>query len=146
MEQPNIPLDERKNFSDRLKTSLRENNISPRPAAFARGFNVRAEGSSVTAHAARKWLVGKAIPTQERILILSRWLNVNAAWLRFGDAENTDFLDGNGFDEHLSEHESVLVKGIIALSKPSQAVVQDLVESLRRLEGALGPQKKRSRE
>src|SRR5690606_21037889 len=31
-----------------------------------------------------KWLVGEAIPTQEKIRALATWLGVSAEWLRFG--------------------------------------------------------------
>lgn len=36
--------------------------------------------------AARKWLKGEAIPTQDKIHILARWIGVSPQWLRFGEA------------------------------------------------------------
>lgn len=142
MDSTTISLGERIGFSDRLKVTLRDRNLSGRPSAFARSFNERAEGCAVTAHAARKWLVGKAIPTQERIVVIAKWLNVNASWLRFGDAENTAFLAARGLENVLlTKEQSDLVQGIFALSKPAQSVVRDLVESLRTLEGGIAVQK-----
>ena len=38
-------------------------------------------------HAARKWLVGEAIPTQDKMRTLADWLVVPVDWLRFGGAE-----------------------------------------------------------
>lgn len=135
-------FDEKKNFSIRLKAALDNKNVTLKPSSLARGFNLRAEGAAVTSHAARKWLIGEAIPTHERILILARWLDVNAAWLRFGDAGNTVFLHTHGPHDALSKDESLLVRHVIALSKPSQIVVYDLVQSLMRLEGAVRSAKK----
>ena len=111
--------------------------MSCRPSSFARAFNARAEGCAVTSHAARKWLVGEAIPTQERILVIAKWLNVNASWLRFGEAENAEKLAAQGLESVLlSKVESDLVRNVSGLSKLSQVIVYELVESLRRMENA----------
>ena len=40
-------------------------------------------GPPITVHAARKWLVGDAIPTQDKMRALAQWLAVPADWLRF---------------------------------------------------------------
>jgi hypothetical protein len=42
----------------------------------------------VTVHAARKWLVGEAIPTQDKLRALAQWLGVTAEWLRFGSDQD----------------------------------------------------------
>ncbi len=39
-------------------------------------------------HAARKWLVGEAIPTQDKLRTLADWLHVPIDWLRFGGDED----------------------------------------------------------
>ncbi|MFD2274111.1 hypothetical protein ACFS07_32355 [Undibacterium arcticum] len=58
---------EREGFSDRLQQALRNAHYQPdSPTKLAREFNIRFSGRAVTVHAARKWLVGEAIPTQEK--------------------------------------------------------------------------------
>lgn len=79
------PSIERANFSERLQQALRNADYSPdSPTQLAREFNVRFSGRPITVHAARKWLVGEAIPTQEKLRTLAQWLGVPAEWLRFG--------------------------------------------------------------
>jgi transcriptional regulator with XRE-family HTH domain len=79
---------EREGFSGRLQQALRNADYSPdSPTQLAREFNIRFEGRPITVHAARKWLVGEAIPTQEKLRTLALWLGVPAEWLRFGGAE-----------------------------------------------------------
>jgi len=79
---------ERENFSQRLQQALKNAHYSPdSPTRLAREFNVRFEGRPITVHAARKWLVGEAIPTQEKLRMIARWLGVPADLLRFGGAE-----------------------------------------------------------
>lgn len=81
---------EREGFSRRLQLALRSAAYSSdSPTQLAREFNIRFDGRAVTVHAARKWLVGESIPTQEKIRVLANWLGVTADWLRFGGPENS---------------------------------------------------------
>ena len=73
---PTNATNERSNFADRLRTALSAAKQPTGFSAFARAYNLRAAGATVTAHAGRKWLVGEAIPTHEKILIIAKWLNV----------------------------------------------------------------------
>ena len=98
----NLPLptmnstNERENFSERLQTALKNAHYSPdSPTRLAREFNVRFEGRPITVHAARKWLVGEAIPTQEKLRMIAQWLGVPADWLRFG-GDNDAAANGDG--------------------------------------------------
>lgn len=82
------PSTERESFSERLQQALRNAGYSAEsPTQLAREFNLRFDGRPITVHAARKWLVGEAIPTQEKLRILAHWLTVPADWLRFGGTE-----------------------------------------------------------
>ena len=79
---------EREQFSLRLQQALRNAHHSPdSPTELARDFNIRFAGSPITVHAARKWLVGEAIPTQDKMRTLADWLHVPVDWLRFGGDE-----------------------------------------------------------
>ena len=75
---------ERAQFSSRLKSCLRAIGINDRYSAVAKGFNQRSLESPVTVHAVRKWLLGEAIPTQEKIVVIAKWLGVTPYWLRYG--------------------------------------------------------------
>lgn len=77
---------EQKDFCSRLRLALQNAHYpSDSPTRFAQDFNLRFSGRPVTVHAARKWLVGEAIPTQEKLRTLSTWLGVSAVWLRYGE-------------------------------------------------------------
>jgi len=77
---------EQESFSQRLQQALQNAKYSTSsPTQLAREFNARYLGRPITVHAARKWLVGEAIPTQEKLRTLANWLGVPAEWLRFGD-------------------------------------------------------------
>ncbi len=79
---------EREGFSHRLQQTLKNAHHSPdSPTELARNFNMRFNGRPITVHAARKWLMGEAIPTQDKMRTLSEWLSVPIEWLRFGGDE-----------------------------------------------------------
>ena len=60
---------ERESFSQRLQQALKNAHYSPdSPTRLAREFNIRFDGRPITVHAARKWLVGEAIPLGARII------------------------------------------------------------------------------
>jgi hypothetical protein len=124
-----LAASERAGFRERLKTSLLAAGIAPKPSTFAREFNCRADGATVTVHAARKWLVGESFPTQERLHVLSRWLHVSPQWLRYGEGEEQYPVAANesGFIPH---HEILMLGDFRRLDERSRAVVRDLISSL----------------
>lgn len=77
---------ERVAFSQRLALALGQAGLLPCTASkLAREFNLIHSSTPVTLHAARKWLIGEAIPTQEKLKVLAAWLGVSAVWLRYGE-------------------------------------------------------------
>ncbi|MEC5218943.1 transcriptional regulator with XRE-family HTH domain [Actimicrobium sp. GrIS 1.19] len=78
-------FDEQERFSARLVDALhRAGRTTTGPTALASEFNARFPQHAVSVHAARKWVKGESIPTQERIIDLAGWLGVTPSWLRFG--------------------------------------------------------------
>jgi transcriptional regulator with XRE-family HTH domain len=108
---------ERESFSQRLQQALKNAHYSPdSPTRLAREFNIRFEGRPITVHAARKWLVGEAIPTQEKLRMIAQWLGVPAEWLRFGGAEAAGH-NGDTNGANLNRFESADVKLIADLQR-----------------------------
>ncbi|MBI4193696.1 MAG: hypothetical protein HY526_01315 [Betaproteobacteria bacterium] len=83
--------DEKQGFSKRLKEAIRRTRIGiDSPTLIAREFNLRYQGDPVSTQAVRKWLAGKALPSQDKIRALGLWLDVSAHWLRFGEADRKE--------------------------------------------------------
>lgn len=120
---------ERNLFSVRLSDAMLSRGVSPSPSVLAREFNPRADGAAITVHGARKWLMGQAVPTRERLHILARWLNVSPTWLLFGEGQQ----EGNGAANdpaQLPFAEVVLLNDFRLLDERSRQVVRDLIASL----------------
>ena len=127
---------ERKNFSDRLQKALKNADYSPdSPTQLAREFNVRYSGNPVTVHAARKWIVGEAIPTQEKLRALASWLVVPAEWLRFGNDIDTEspISDNKSSIERYASEDLKLIADLQRLDEKHRLIAREIVRILVRL-------------
>ncbi|WP_300558369.1 hypothetical protein [Limnohabitans sp. Rim8] len=77
-------LSEPEAFAQRLRQALDASAVRASPTVVANVFNLRYWGRSITPHTARNWLLGKAIPTQDKLRVLADWLQVSPDELRFG--------------------------------------------------------------
>ncbi len=127
-----IAYEERINFSDRLRAALTSAGVGTGPKEFTRAYNARADGAAVSIYAARKWLGGHAIPTHEKLVILATWLGVNAAWLRFGDA-NTELTVHEVLPEAtMSTPALALTNDILSLPLREQQTIREIVDTFLR--------------
>jgi hypothetical protein len=125
----NIALQERVKFSERLKSSLLAAGLTIQPGEFTRAYNARADGAAITTHAARKWLMGESIPTHEKIMVLSVWLGVNAAWLRFGDDLPQGMVDEVLPEASISTPSLALLNDIHSLPVVAQQTIREIVDA-----------------
>lgn len=130
--------DEKQGFSRRLRDSLkRAQPGADGPAALAREFNLRYEGTPVTVQAVRKWVGGKALPSQDKIRALALWLEVSPQWLRYGEGEG-----GGGAARTLRQEPAAyradpswVSKKYDALNDSHKKMIAELIVALLRLEG-----------
>jgi hypothetical protein len=120
---------EREQFSLRLQQALRNAHHSPdSPTELARDFNIRFAGSPITVHAARKWLVGEAIPTQDKMRTLAEWLHVPIDWLRFGGDEVGVIASTSG--PAFKSAELKLISDLQLLDEHHQMIVREFIRIL----------------
>lgn len=125
------PSTERSAFSTRLQQALRNaNHPASHPTYLSREFNFRFSGSPVTVHAARKWLVGESIPTQDKLRALSNWLGVTAEWLRFGGAEDSLEIGAVKTEPVRESAQSKMLGDFMALDEHHRQIVQDFIRML----------------
>jgi transcriptional regulator with XRE-family HTH domain len=125
---------EREDFSERLQSALRNANYSPdSPTQLAREFNIRFPGRPITVHAARKWLVGEAIPTQEKLRTLAQWLGVPAEWLRFGGSTESDRGTAADLSSRFESADLKLIADLQRLDEHYQTIAREIIRMLVRL-------------
>jgi transcriptional regulator with XRE-family HTH domain len=126
---------EREDFSERLQQALRNADYSPEsPTQLAREFNIRFQGRPITVHAARKWLVGEAIPTQEKLRTLAQWLGVPAEWLRFGgSADAARSANDADLTSRFESADLKLIADLQRLDEHYQAIAREIIRMLVRM-------------
>jgi hypothetical protein len=119
-------------FGARLRGALMNAGCSISPTTFAREFNLRCDGFAITPHAARKWLEGRSIPTQGKLILLARWLLLSPEWLRYGSVSGAcDHTVEQGIVGITSADVSLL-RDLHRLDGKSRAMVGDLIALLLR--------------
>jgi hypothetical protein len=121
---------ERAQFSKRVQAALVARGMPASPTELQRAFNARNPKLAVSVHAARKWLMGEAIPTQARLRELAAVLAVSPTWLRFGEDEAA--VPKN---KPLSAQEHMPIQHFRALPAAQQTHVFALVQSMSNLRG-----------
>lgn len=130
--------DEKQGFSRRLRESLRRAQVGVRgAAALAREFNLRYDGTPVTAQAVRKWLSGAALPSQDKLRALALWLEVSPNWLRFGEPDTGPRIQTLARQEGAPYRAEPQwpVRKFEALNEAHKRMVVELLIALLRLEG-----------
>ncbi|MCL6232947.1 MULTISPECIES: hypothetical protein [Acinetobacter] len=116
-------LQEKLAFSERLKQALIDSNHPISPTYLSKEFNHRYDGAPVSVQSANNWLLGKAIPNQDKLAILSIWLNVTSQWLRFGDntlgSSNLESNDQSELDYFLKFR---------TLNASQKQIIKDLID------------------
>lgn len=99
-------MPEKQEFSDRLRAAMKARGLEPSAAVLEREFNARWFGKPVGRQTTWKWLNGQAIPTQDKLQELAKWLRVQPHQLRFGDhalrhlrAQEKRWDEGAGYAE-----------------------------------------------
>ena len=118
-------------FALRLRQALDSCCVRLSPTVVANEFNLRYWGRSITPHTARNWLLGKAIPTQDKLRVLADWLQVGPDELRFGQAAALQKV-GEGLEsgESLSMVDREMLNRYLSLSLHYRKTVRDVVSAL----------------
>lgn len=138
---------EKLQFSERLQQSLSEAGVSAAsPTALSRKFNLLAPDARVSPQAVRRWLEGTSIPSQDKLVVLARWLKVSPEWLRFGNASRTPAKTREATREPPAEYDArALITMIELLSDENRDAVCRIITALLNSEGkTIATAKKRS--
>lgn len=119
-------------FAERLQIAMSAKAIKLSPTVLANQFNLSFDGKSVTPHTARNWLLGKSMPTQDKLICLAKLLGTSSEQLRYGRYSEKTLMIGNqdGSETELTESQQQLVRKYIMLSPNQQKLVSDLVDEI----------------
>lgn len=119
-------------FAERLQQAMAAKSIKYSPTTLMRLFNEEFDGKAVTPHSVRNWMIGKSMPTQDKLRCLANVLDTSIEVLCYGRSiEKTLTISAENGDEiELSTIQQQLVRKYISLSCAQQRLVSDLVVEL----------------
>lgn len=123
-------MDEKAEFSQRLRKAIEDAGYSVRLIVLEREFNTRYWGQSVTVQAVRRWLRGEAIPSQEKLQVLADWLKVEPHVLRFGEqAVKSIRAKQKKWDEGIGYQEREVFEAYLSLPVPQRKIVREVIQT-----------------
>jgi transcriptional regulator with XRE-family HTH domain len=121
-------MDEKTEFSQRLRQAISDAGYEVRPSVLEREFNMRYWGKPITVQAVCRWLNGEAIPAQDKLQVLAEWLNVAPHNLRFGeDALLKVQKRTQRWDEALTGPEREVLAFYLELPAPERKVIREVI-------------------
>ena len=123
-------VSESQQFADRLRSALESAGVRASPTLVANAFNLRYHGRSITPHTARNWLLGKVMPTQDKLRVLAEWLQVSPDELRFGRAPGKTYvfeMNAGPIEMALADRE--MIDRYLSLSQTERKIIRDVVSA-----------------
>ena len=116
-------------FAVRLKVAMAAKSIRHSSTILTNLFNAEFDGKPVTIPTVNNWMHGLTMPTQDKLLVLSKLLDTSAEHLRFGrHSEKTlTIQNADGSETQLTIAQQQFVKHYLALNSVMQKIVSDLV-------------------
>jgi transcriptional regulator with XRE-family HTH domain len=123
-------MDEKAQFSQRLRKAIENAGYTLRPIVLEREFNTRYWGQSVTVQAVRRWLRGEAIPSQEKLQVLADWLKIEPHVLRFGEQSVQKIrAKVQKWDDGIGHQEREVFEAFLALPAPQKKIVREVIQT-----------------
>lgn len=124
-------MNEKAEFSQRLRQAMERNGYPVRPIILEREFNTRYWGRPVTVQAVRRWLRGEAIPSQEKLQVIADWLKVEPHVLRFGEGTLKSVREKRKrWDEGIGYQEREVFEAFLSLSASQRKAVREIILGL----------------
>ena len=123
---------ENQKFAARLAIAIDSKGLKQSPTSIANLFNSKYEGRPITPHTARNWLLGKSLPTQEKLVLLAELLEISPEQLRFGrSSEKTLISDFDGAEIEVANVDQQFFRRYLALTETQRRVVREVVDEFK---------------
>jgi len=121
-------MDETQEFSERLKQAMVDAGYAVRPIVLEREFNQRYWGRPISVQAVRRWMNGEAIPSQDKLQVLSEWLGVEPQILRFGGKSAFSVQEKKArWDAAISGPEREVLETYLSLPAAERKTIRDVI-------------------
>jgi transcriptional regulator with XRE-family HTH domain len=133
-------MNEKIEFSNRLRDALVKAGYAASPSVLEHEFNLRWYGRSISNQAAWSWLNNRSIPTQEKLQVLAEWLKVEPQVLRFGEAvRNSVQQHKQRWDAGIGHLERETFDAFLQLPAPQRKLIREVILTFAKVHGDGGP-------
>ena len=134
------PMNEKKEFSERLRSAMKAQRLDVSGAVLEREFNSHWSGTPVRRQTVWKWLNGEAIPTQDKLQALAKWLKLDSHHLRFGDHVHTHLrAEQKRWDEGVGYLERETFDAFLKLPAPQRKLVREVILTFAKVHSDTAP-------
>jgi transcriptional regulator with XRE-family HTH domain len=121
-------MNEKKEFSERLRAAMQAQKLEVSGSVLEREFNLRWLGKPVGRQTVWKWLNGEAIPTQDKLQELAKWLKLDSHHLRYGDHVQTHLrAEQKRWDEGVGYLERETFDAFLKLPAPQRKIIREVI-------------------
>jgi len=123
--------DEKTLFANRLIKAMQAKGYEAKASVLEREFNLNYSGKPMTLHGVRKWLIGESIPSGDKLLVLSKWLDVPLEELVFEKDIQTAIAQREArWQQDIGYRDKEVFEAFIALSPTHKKIVRDMIVAL----------------
>ena len=121
-------MNEKKEFSERLRSAMQAQKLEVSGSVLEREFNRRWLGNPVRRQTVWKWLNGEAIPKQDKLQELAKWLKLDSHQLRFGDHVQAHLrAEQKRWDEGVGYLERETFDAFLRLPAPQRKIIREVI-------------------
>jgi hypothetical protein len=116
-------------FAERLGLAISNKGIKQSPTVLCNLFNSSWNGRSITPHTARNWILGVAMPQQDKLVCLAELLDTSAGQLRYGrSSEKTMVISNGNLDSEISNTDQEFFVRYLKLDETRKRLARDVVK------------------
>ena len=100
----------------------------PKAAVLEKAFNLNYSGKPMSLHGVRKWLIGEAIPSGDKLLALAKWLDVPPEELAFDkDIKKAIEQREARWKEEIGYKDKDVVEAYLALPTAQKKIIRETI-------------------
>ena len=120
--------DQKTLFAKRLSIAMQAKGYQPKAAVLEKAFNLNYSGKPMSLHGVRKWLIGEAIPSGDKLLALAKWLDVPPEELAFDkDLQKAIEQREARWQEEIGYKDKEIFDAFVLLPAPQKKVVREVI-------------------
>ena len=120
--------DQKTLFAKRLSIAMQAKGYQPKAAVLEKAFNLNYTGKPMSLHGVRKWLIGEAIPSGDKLLALAKWLDVPPEELAFDkDIKKAIEQREARWKEEIGYKDKDVVEAYLALPTAQKKIIRETI-------------------